>query len=227
MSWRSVLLLLLLGFAVGAMVFVLAKGGLVGLPTSPFGTEKPDLSLLDEAPLAERRIARRLIKLGIRKQQNVRLQEADLRDLAIAALARDPDGRRVLEMARRIDAEIDGGEIGLELTVNMAAIPRDRLTAKELETVEKIEELLPVLGHRDLPIGFYGSPVAIGGRIRLAGSPWMKISVLRLSLGTVSERLGISERELEESLVLEWPGFEVLEVTVRDDAVELLVMRSA
>ena len=55
----------------------------------------------------------------------------------------------------------------------------------------------------------------------------MKISVLKLSLSTVSERLGISEQDLENSLEIEWPGFEVLDVTVEDGALELLVSRSA
>ena len=133
----------------------------------------------------------------------------------------------MLELAHQIRAEIDGGEVGFELIVNLSEIPRDRLSDKELETVEKIEELLPLLGRNDLPIGVYGSPEASRGRIRLGGSPWMRFSVLKLSLGTVSERLGIPEEDLENSLEIEWPGFEVLDVTVADGAVELLVMRSA
>lgn len=235
MRWRSALLLLLLGFAVGAMVFFLVKGGLVGLPTSPFGSDRQRVSLLEEAALAERRIAAKFpeAQSGHRRQRgkpkelNLRLVETDLRDLAMAGLSRHPEGRRVLELAHRISAEIDDGEVGLEVVINLAEIPRDRLSDKERDTVEKIEELLPLLGRRDLPIGFYGSPVASRGRIRLGGSPWMRFSVLKLSLGTVSERLGIPEQDLEDSLEIEWPGLEVLNVTIEDGALELLVMRSA
>ncbi len=111
--------------------------------------------------------------------------------------------------------------------VNLAEISREGLTDKERDTVEKIERLLPLVGQGDLPIGFYGSPEARRGRIRLGGSPWMRVSILKLSLDTVSERLGIPEQDLENSLEIEWPGFEVLDVTVEESAVELLVARSA
>lgn len=227
MRLRSTLLMLLLGFAVGAIVFFLAKGGLLGLPTSPYGDKEERISLLDEVSRAERRIARRIPELRASDPLNLRLHESDLRDLAIAGLARHPEGRRVLELAHQLNAEIGGGEVGFELMVNLASIPRHRLTEKELETVEKIEDLLPVLGRSDLPIGLYGSPEASRGRIRLGGTPWMKVSILRLSLGTVSERLGISEQDLERSLEIEWPGFEVLDVTVEENAIELVVTRSA
>ncbi len=235
MNWRSALLLLLLGFAVGATVFLLVKGGLVGLPSSPFGAEPPAMSLMQEAPLAEKRIAKRFPEVRAARKRGrsqpeeirLRLHESDLRDLAIAGLARHAQGRRVLELAQQIRAEIDHGEIGLELIVNLSEVPRDQLSDRERETIEKIEDLLPLIGSNDLPIGFYGSPQASRGRIRLGGKPWMKVSVLKLSLATVSERLGISEQDLENSLEIEWPGFEVLDVTVEDGALELRVIRSA
>lgn len=226
MSWRSILLLLLLGFAVGVMFFLLAKGGVIGLPTSPLGEVKPRVSLLDEVPQAERRIARQLVPVGARRRVSLRLHEEDLRDLALAGLSRHPEGRRVLELAQQIRADIDGGEVGIELVVDFATMPRERLNEKELETVRKIEKLLPVIGQSSLPIAVYGSPVASAGRIRLAGTPWMRVSVLKLSLATVSERLGVSRDELEESLEIEWPGYEILEVTVRDGVVELVVARA-
>lgn len=236
MHWRTVLLLLLLGFAVGAMGFFLFKGGLVGLPTSPFGDDGPRVSLLAEATLAEKRIYDRFPEIRAHRKQrqpggskrlNLRLRESDLRDLAMTGLARHPAGRRVLELAHQIRAEIDGGEVGLEVVINLSRIPRDRLSDQERDTIEKIEKLLPLSGRSDLPIGFYGSPEASRGRIRLGGEPWMKVSILKLSLETVSERLGISQQDLKNTLEIEWPGFEVLDVTVDGDSVELLVVRSA
>lgn len=235
MNWRSALLLLLLGFALGATVFLLAKGGLAGLPTSPGGGDRPQISLIEEAPLAEKRIARRFpearaarkAKRAAPEELRMRLYETDLRDLAIAGLARHAEGRRVLELAQEIRAEIDRGEIGLELVINLSRVPRDGLSERERETIEKIESLLPLIGSSNLPIGFYGSPEASRGRIRLGGRPWMKISILKLSLATVSERLGIPEQDLENSLELEWPGFEVLEVRVEGDALELRVVGAA
>lgn len=235
MSWRTVLLLLLLGFAVGSIAFFLVKGGLVGLPTSPFGDSKSEVTLLEEAALAERRMAAKLprawatsvLRRGSAQRLELRLHESDLRDLLIAGLSRRPEGRRVLEMTRQARATIEDGEIGFELVVNLSELPRDRLSDKELETVEKLEKLVPLLGRSDLPIGLYGSPEVSNGRIRLGGSPWMRFSILKLSLETVGERLGISPAELESSLEIEWPGFEVLDVRVEGGAVELLVARTA
>lgn len=235
MNWRFLLLLLLLGLAAGSTAFFLARSGLLRLPTSPAAGEGQEVSLLEEAEIAERRIADRFPEASVRRprgeapsrQLELRLHESDLRDLAIAGLSRHPEGRRLLELARQIRAEIADGEIGLELVVNLSEIPRDRLSDKERETVEKLEGLVPLLGRSDIPIGLYGSPEASRGRIRLGGSPWMKLSILKLSLDTVSERLGIPVDDLERSLEIEWPGFEVLDVTVDEDVLELRVLRSA
>ena len=133
----------------------------------------------------------------------------------------------MLELAHQIRAEIEDGEVGFEVVVNLSEIPRERLSDQERDTVERIQELLPLIGRRDLPIGLYGSPEASRGRIRLGGSPWMQLSILKLSLDTVSERLGIPAEDLERSLEIEWPGFEVLDVSIEDGALELRVVRSA
>lgn len=230
MRWRSALLLLLVGFTAGALVFfILERGGLPGLPTGP-GDDGDRISLLEDAAAAKGRLDARYPELERFRRRSaeggslrLELQESDLRDLMLAALARRPEGRRVLEMTREVRAEIDGGEIGCELVLDLSELPRESLNEKERETVERVLKFLPAIGEEELPIGFYGTPEARNGRIRLGGKPKVKVSILKLSLSTLSDRLGISEQELEESLELEWPGFRVLEIRPIEGALELLV----
>lgn len=227
MSVRSALLLLLLGFAVGAFVFLLVQGDIPGLPSSPFGGDSQHQSLAEEAASAERRIIARYPKLRPRRSSGsdeltVRLETRDVRDLALAGLARDPEGRRVLALARAINVEIHDGEIGFELVVNLGELPRELLTDKERETIEKVETFLPFLGG-DLPISVHGRPEANRGKIRLGGRPRVEVSILKLSIETVSERLGKSVEELQESLEVEWPGYQVLDVIVEEGAIEMVV----
>ena len=228
MSVRSALLLLLLGFAVGAFVFLLVQGGIPGMPTSPFGNDPARQTLAEEAATAERRIIARFPRLRPKRRSpgsdelTVRLATRDVRDLALAGLARDPEGRRLLALAREINVEIRNGEVGFELVVNLEELPRELLTDKERETIEKVENLMPILGG-DLPIAVFGRPEASHGKLRLGGRPRVEVSILKLSIDTVSERLGRSVEELQESLEIEWPGYEVLGVLIEDGAIELVV----
>lgn len=230
MRWRSALLLLLVGFTAGALVFfILERGGLPGLPTDP-GDDADRVSLLEDAAGAKDRLDARYPELRRSKGRSadggslrLELRERDLRDLLLAALSRRPEGRRVLEMTREVRAEIDGGEIGCELVLDLSELPRESLNEKERETVERVLKFLPAIGQEELPIGFYGTPEARNGKIRLGGRPKVKVSILKLSLSTLSERLGISEQELEDSLELEWEGFRVLEIRPTEGALELVV----
>ena len=223
----------MLGVLAGAVFFFfLQGGGLSIMPTSPMDGDEAGVSLVEDAALAKGRLADRYPELdrlegrrGKRANKVIRLQlyERDLRDLALAALARRPEGVRVLQMCEALRTEIDDGEIGVELVLDLDSIPRDQLDEKERRAVERVLDFLPAIGEQELPVGFYGSPEAREGRIRLGGSPRVKLSILKLSLDTLSERLGIPADELEDSLELEWPGFEVLEVSSGADWLELAV----
>lgn len=227
--WRSALLVLLLGFAVGAFVFLVLKGGLPGLPTSPFGGDNEErLSLSEEAASAERRLLVRYPQLrpkrraGSEDQLTVRLWARDIRDLALAALARDPEGERLLQLVSELDVEINDGEVGFEIVIDFERMPRELLSEKERESVEKVEDWMPILGG-ELPISVWGRPEARGGKIRLGDRPRIEVSILKLSIETLSERLGVSVEELMDSLELEWPGYEVLEVLIEEGVLELVV----
>jgi hypothetical protein len=218
----------LLGIALGAFVFLLIQGGIPGLPTSPFGEEPRHQTLSEQAAGAERRILARFPKLRPQRRSagsdelTVRLTTRDVRDLVLAALKRDPEGRRVLELARAINVEIRDGEIGFQVVVNLEQMPRELLTDQERETIEGVEHLMPILGG-DLPIAVYGRPEASHGKLRLGGRPHVEVSIIKLSIGTVCDRLGMSPEELQKSLEVGWPGYEVLAVFVEEGAIELVV----
>ena len=230
-SLRTALLLLLLGFALGAFVYFALQGGIPGLPTSPFakGPERP--SLAEDAAGAERRLIARYPQLRPKRRSptsrelKIRLAEHDVRDLALAGLSRHPEGQRLLLLARALDVDIGGGEIGFELVFNLEQLPRELLTERERRKLEQVDGLLPTLGG-DLPICIYGRPEAHLGKLRLGGRPRVELSILKLSMETVSERLGMTSAELEEALVLEWPGYELLDVKVGEGIIELVVRRA-
>lgn len=225
MKLRSAFFLLIFGFLGGiAVFFVLQRSGLLGSARSPEGNEV--LSLAEEAGLAERRIASRFPKgrsVAAGEEVSFRLEESDLRDLALAALASRAEGRQVLEMTSRIEAEIEDGEIGVTLVLDLSKLPLDQLDEDEREMVDKVTGLLPMLGEGSLPVGFYGRPEASEGRLKLTGDPRLRISILKLSLETASERLGIPEEKLRDALEVEWPGWEVLGVSVDGETVDLVV----
>lgn len=223
MRLRSTLFLLLIGFLGGvAVFFVLQRFGLLG-----GGAGLDDvISVAQEADLAERRIASRFPKARSAargEELNFRLAESDLRDLALAALASRAEGRQVLEMTTEIEAEIEDGEIGVTLLLDLSRLPRDQLDESAREVFDKITGVLPMIAEGSLPVGFYGRPEASDGRLKLTGDPRLRISILKLSVETASERLGIPEEKIRDALEVEWPGWEVLRVSVDGEVVELVV----
>jgi len=226
LRFRSALLLLVFGFLGGiAVFFLLQRAGILGPGNSSRGDSRlPNLA--EEAELAERRIASRFPKgrsAARGEEVNFRLEESDLRDLALAALAGRAEGRRVLEMTSRVDAEIDDGEIGVTLVLDLSKLPLEELGEEERAKVEEVLDMLPFLGEGSLPVGFYGRPEASSGRLKLTGDPRLKVSILKLSVETASERLGIPEEQIREALEIEWPGWEVLRVSVEGKVVDLVV----
>ena len=225
------ILTLLAGFAAGVGVFLLI-GRAGEPPEAATGVADGEASLLREAELARARLAASFPALALdaldgaiaeRGEKTVRLSEADLRDLLLAGLERHENGRLILQIAEGMETHIDEGEVGVMLAVDPSRIPRERLSDKERRIVDSVTELVPLLGRSNLPVGLYGRPEASDGRIRLAGDPRVKISLLQLSVASLAERLDLSPAEVEEALVLELPGYEVREITVGEDHVEVRV----
>lgn len=232
MRIRFALLLLLVGFAGGVIAFLAARWTQPSEETAP--TEVERHPLLADAEGARLRLAARHPKLalsaagGSRRRPaelDLRLSEPDLRDLLLLALEGSDDGRRLLEAADEIEVLIADGELGVRIVANLSRLDRERLGEKQREVVNRVTRMLPMLAGRGIPIGVYGRPRAAAGGVRI-DAPRVEIAVVKLSVETLREKLGVEPEKLSRALELQLPGYEVRDVTVAVDHLAVRLRRS-
>lgn len=208
--------LLGLGAGIGAIVFLL------GLRT-PWGrSPSPAADLIGEADGARARLTLRMA--AERRADRVRLDEAALRDLALVALARRDEGRRVLRAARDLGVRVEAGRVEIGLLTDPERLRTLAAGEESDRTIEKILRIAPFLGEREVYLGVSGVPVASGDRLRLA-EPRVRVAVVEIGAETLSERLGIDRQELDRALEVELSGVSIRSLEVEEGAVVVRLER--
>ena len=152
----------------------------------------------------------------------VRLTEKDLQSLLVTALANHPNGRRILELSKGLNASIEEGRVEVGVTINLAEIPRDSLSEKEREVITRIENTIPLLADRDIYLGLDGVPSARDGAITFDKESRIHLAFLRLPLETVVEQFGLDEK-FRDQLTFELPYFRVQAARVDGDTLVLSI----
>ncbi len=147
----------------------------------------------------------------------------DLNNLLIASLADHPKGRRILELAREVGADIDDGRVEIHFVINLEDLPREELDERERETVEKLSRLLPLVADRDLRVAVSGVPAVREGRISVERDLRVKVGFLTLPVVDLGDALGISSERLRRRLEFGLEPLVVESVAVLDDALLLKI----
>ena len=149
------------------------------------------------------------------------LSEADLKALAVSAIAEHSHGEDLIQVVREIRTDIEEDSLEVGVSVDVDALERSGLV--EAETLERVLGILPMLRGRNLYVGFRGVPGAANGKITLVEDLEVSFGFLTLPVDDVAEKLGFSSEAVYSNLEFDIGWGTVEEVHARKDQIALEV----
>jgi hypothetical protein len=152
----------------------------------------------------------------------VELDEEDLRNLFIVELAKTPDGRRLLDVAAEVEADVRNGGLRLGLLIDLSKVDGTRLDEDQRESVRKAEQLLSVFGRSEIVLAIEGVPRAADGRVAFGPETGVRLAFLEMTYAEFAERFGVGD-EHGDGFSFALREHRVLEVEVLTDALKLVL----
>ncbi len=145
--------------------------------------------------------------------------ETEINQLVAGTLADIPNARPLLRGARSVNTVIQNGMLESGMVVDLSDIPAESLGSQERAALEQIRNTLPAIANREIYIGIESRPRAENGQVRFGEDTRVKIGNLSLSLSEVSDYVGISPAQLEQSLnqELERRGISIEDIDLAGD----------
>lgn len=140
---------------------------------------------------------------GEASEVEVQLNETELNQLVIGAIAEDPNSRQLITSARGFNTTIQNGAIASGAVINLSEIPTHRLGDNEKAILRRAISTFPSLAEREIYIGIEGQPQVEDGLIKFDDSTMIRLGDISLSVAELSKRLGVSQEEIERRLNLE------------------------
>lgn len=175
---------------------------------------------LDSAVKTRRQLGVRALKER-RKDGAVHivLSEAELRALAIAAIADHPRGAEFARVVREVKIDLEENSLEFGVSVDVSALERSGLV--EAAALERVLDVVPMLRGREVYVGFRGTPGARDGRIGLADDLEITLGFVTVPIEVLAEKLGLSVAGLSSKLEFEIEGVVVEEVRAGLDEITL------
>jgi hypothetical protein len=152
----------------------------------------------------------------------VELDEEDLRNLFIVELAKTPNGRRLLDVAAEVEADVRSGGLRLGLLIDLSKVDGTRLDQEQRESVRKAEQLLSVFGRSEIVLAIEGMPRAVDGRIAFGPETEVKLAFLEMTHAEFAKRFGVGD-EHAEGFSFALRDHRVLDVEVLGDSLKLVL----
>lgn len=152
----------------------------------------------------------------------VELDEEDLRNLFIVELAKTPDGRRLLDVAAEVEADVRNGGLRLGLLIDLSKVDGTRLDDEQRESVRKAEQLLSVFGRSEIVLAIEGLPRAVDGRIAFGPETEVRLAFLQMTHAEFAKRFGVGD-EHADGFSFALREHRVLEVEVLRDSLKLVL----
>lgn len=128
------------------------------------------------------------------------LSAAELETLMLDQLVRKPIGADLLQSAQGFAATIDNGTLKSGLVINTDRIPRQALSPKEIEALDRLLDTLPGLQGRDLYIGITGQPQVANGTLQWQDNLQLEIGTTQWDLAELTQPLGIDPGKVDQEL---------------------------
>jgi hypothetical protein len=152
------------------------------------------------------------------------LDEQALRNLFIVELAKSDEGRRLLDLAAEVEADVRDGRLRLGVLVDLSKVDGSRLGPQGRDTVQQVERLLSAFGSREIVLSIEGIPRAANGRIVFApDETTVHIAFLELSVDDFAKRFGVDPARVGDRLSFALHDDRVLEVEVLPESLRLVL----
>lgn len=145
------------------------------------------------------------VRYGENNQVEITLSEAELNQVIVTELAKNPETARFFQAAQGINTTIDGDRINGGVVFNMQDLPTQDLPPDGQRVVQQAVNNLPMLRERDLYVGIEGSPRLENGQLVFDDDTRIRLGNMRLTVPEVARLLGLSPAQLQEQIDLALP----------------------
>lgn len=156
--------------------------------------------LPDEVGTASDLLANKLADGPAQASRSITLSEAEVNQMVIGAIAQTPQAAQLLDAAKGVNTSLENNRIESGMVVNLADIPADALPDEGQQALNQLTERFPLLANRDVYVSIQGSPRVEAGRLVLDDNTIVTIGRLQLPLADLASQLGLSQRQIEDSL---------------------------
>ncbi len=150
----------------------------------------------------------------------VSLDQQDVNDLFVSAIAQRSEGKALLQSAKGVQATIKEDTVEFGAVVNPRNLSLENLNPNQKKTVNQVIQSLPGMSNRDIYVGIEGDFQIQQGQLQLDENAKVKLGNVTLSLQEVAQRMGISPEELAKQLNLnldsQLQDLNISDVEVRD-----------
>jgi hypothetical protein len=139
------------------------------------------------------------------KNVEVELSDREVNELVMTTVAEHTGHSQILANTPSLHTTIKDGVLESGTVVNLANLPREEMSESERAALEKVVKTFPFLESKEIYVGISGKPQIENGQLKLDNNTKLKLGNVSLSLSELSQRLGISQENIEQKLNLSLP----------------------
>lgn len=139
----------------------------------------------------------------------VQLDSNEVNTLIVSSIAKTTDKSRLAQALLGTNTQIESGKIRAGAVIDLKAIPKDELRAKEQGAITQLLKTVPSLEDRPLYIEIEGKPTVRNGQVSLDNTTRVKLGNLSFTQAELSQRLGISQDRLTLEISKEFKNLPV------------------
>jgi hypothetical protein len=157
------------------------------------------------------------------KNVEIELSNREVNELVMTTIAEQTRHSKVLANIPSFHTTIKDGSLESGTVINLANLPENQIPESERAALEKVLKAFPALENKNVYVGISGKPQIEKGQLKWDDNTKVKLGKLSFSLSELSQRLGISQEQLEQNLnlSLQLGRLKVNDLEVTDDKVLL------
>ncbi|KKI99279.1 hypothetical protein PROH_16240 [Prochlorothrix hollandica PCC 9006 = CALU 1027] len=130
----------------------------------------------------------------------VELTSTDLETLVLDKLLDQEAGSQLLDSVQGFDTTIEDGRVKGGAVINTDSLPRQALSPRELEVLDRLLQTVPGLQGRDLYIGLVGQPQMDQGTLSWQDGLQIQVGTVTWGVTDLADQLGVDPGRLEQEL---------------------------
>lgn len=153
------------------------------------------------------------------KNVELELNNQEVNTLVMTKVAQDSRFSSLITSTPGLNTTIQDGILEIGTVINLANLSQNKLSEREIAALDKAMTTLPFLEKQKIYVAISGQPKIEDGKVKLDKTTKIKLGNLSLSVPELAQRLGISQRKIEQNLhlSLQLKNLTVNEIEITDD----------